>query len=248
MDPILYNAANGGRGNFARQEVIANNLANVNTTGFKADLYQAQTLYVQDAKGINNHAQSFIVQNPSGADFAPGPVMNTGRNLDVAIDGNGWLAVRGSNGKEAYTKAGSLKLDANGFLVTASGKQVMGNGGPIAIPPAQSIDIGSDGTISIIPQGNDARGVTMVDRIKMVSLDTANISKNADGLFQLKNGGVAPADNKLKLISGALEGSNVQAIDQMVAMITAGRDFETHMDLLSTVSENSQRLAQILHE
>ncbi|WP_133135528.1 flagellar basal-body rod protein FlgF [Legionella rowbothamii] len=246
MDPILYNAANGGRSNFARQEVIANNLANVGTTGFRADMYQAQTLYVQGAKGGNNYGQSFTVQNPSAADFTPGPIVVTGRNLDVAVNGKGWLAVRGSDGKEAYTKAGSLNIDANGFLVTASGKQVIGNGGPISIPPATNIDIGTDGTITIVPTGNGPQSATTVDRIKMVSLDPAGITKGKDGLFQLKNGGVAPADNTLKLTSGALEGSNVQAVEQMVAMINAGRDFETHMNLLSTMGENAQKLTQLL--
>ncbi len=246
MDPILYNAANGGRGNFARQEVIANNLANVGTTGFRADLYQAQTLYVQGAQGSSNYGQSFTVQNPNAADFTPGPIITTGRTLDVAVNGKGWLAVRGSNGKEAYTKAGSLNIDANGFLVTASGKQVIGNGGPISIPPASNITIGTDGTITIVPTGNGPQAATTVDRIKMVSLDTSNISKNADGLFQLNNGGVAPADNTLKMTSGALEGSNVQAVEQMVAMISAGRDFETQMNILSTVGDNAQKLTQIL--
>lgn len=248
MDPILYNAAIGGRDNFKRQEIIANNLANVNTPGFRADLYQAQTMYVEVGEGLSSFGQSFTTQNPTAVDFTPGSLMSTGRDLDVAIDGNGWFAVRDSSGAEAYTKAGSLRVNANGQLVDLSGKSVMGNGGPISIPPAKSIDIGSDGTISIVPLGADAKSATVVDRIKMVTLDKNNIVKNAEGLFQLKTGGIAPADNNIKLVSGMLEGSNVQAVEQMVAMINAGRDFETHMDLLSTINENAQRLAQVLHE
>ncbi len=246
MDPILYNAAVGGRENFKRQEVIANNLANVNTPGFKGDLFQAQTMYVQNANG--GAGQAFTAQLPNGNDFAPGPIVSTGRNLDVAIDGKGWLAVRDNAGTESYTRAGSLRLGPNGQLLTSSGKPVIGNGGPISIPPAKSIDIGTDGTISIVPQGGDAKSTTVVDRLKLVTLDDKNITKNAEGLFQLKDGSTAPADNQVKLVSGALEGSNVQAVDQMVAMINSGRDFETHMNLLSTVGENAQRLAQVLHE
>ncbi|MFT4059769.1 MAG: flagellar basal-body rod protein FlgF [Legionella sp.] len=247
MDPILYGAANGGRGNFSRQGIIANNLANVATPGFKGDLYQAQTMYAQGSAAANNFTQSFIVQEANGIDFTPGSLMSTGRNLDIAVNGDGWFAVRGSDGKEAYTKAGGLNINANGQLVTASGKLVIGGGGPISIPPAQSIDIGTDGTISIIPLGGDANSPMVVDRIKMVTLNKANVVKNADGLFQLTTGGVAPADNTLKMISGFLEGSNVQAVEQMVAMINAGRDFETHMDVLTTIGENAQKLAQVLH-
>lgn len=246
MDPILYNAANGGRSNFGRQEVLANNLANANTPGFRADLYQAQTMYTQAADG--SLGQAFNVQTPNGVDLTPGEMIPTGRNLDVAVSGNGWFAVRDSQGNESYTKAGSLRLDVNGLLTTTSGKSVMGNGGPISIPPAKSIDIGVDGTISIVPLGGDSKSSTVVDRIKMVTLDKNNISKNGDGLFQLKNGGAAPADNAVNLRSGVLEGSNVQAVEQMVAMITAGRDFETHMNLMSTINENLQKLTQVLHE
>lgn len=248
MEPILYNAASGGLGNFGRQEVIANNLANVNTPGFKADLYQAQTMYSQSDSGALNLGQSYTIQTPSGFDLSPGGMISTGRNLDVAPEENAWFAVNDSSGSEAYTKAGNFSLDANGMLITASGKQVIGNGGPISIPPSQSINIGNDGTISVVPLGGDPRNPTVIDRIKMVKLDKNGINKNYDGLFQLSGGGTAPADNTLKLRSGVLEGSNVNVVDQMVAMITSGRDFETNMNLLSTLSENAQKLAQVLHE
>lgn len=247
MDPILYNAAGGGRANFSRQEIIANNLANAATPGFRTDLYQAQTMYAQGG-GSNSSGNSFVVQNTNSFDLTGGDLITTGRNLDVAINGNGWLAVRGSSGKEAYTKTGSLHLDPNGQLVTASGKAVIGNGGPISIPPAQSINIGTDGTISIVAQGDTTQSPAVIDRVKMVSLPKDNIVKNADGLFQLKTGGVAPFDSNVRLLSGALEGSNVQPVEQMVAMITAGRDFEAQMNLMTTVSDNSQKLAQVLHD
>jgi flagellar basal-body rod protein FlgF len=248
MDPILYNAANGGSQSFSRQGVVANNLANVATPGFRADLYQAQTVYTQGAGAANNFNQSFVVQNANSVDFTPGNFVSTGRNLDVAVNGEGWFAVRGSNGQEGYTKAGSLNVNANGQLVTASGKPVIGGGGPISIPPAQSIEIGTDGTISIVPLGGGSNAPTVVDRIKMVTLNKANVVKNSDGLFQQTNGAVAPADNTLKMVSGSLEGSNVQAVEQMVAMINAGRDFETNMNVLSTVSDNAQKLTQVLHD
>ncbi|HAT1864251.1 TPA: flagellar basal-body rod protein FlgF [Legionella pneumophila] len=248
MEPILYNAISGGRSDFKRQEIIANNLANINTPGFKADLYQAQTMYMNNANGNNQFsAHSFVTQNANGVDISPGEIITTGRDLDVAIDGDGWMAVQDSQGREAYTRGGSLRLNPNGQLITASGKVVLGDGGPISIPPAQSIEIGSDGTISIVPLEGDVKSLAILDRIKLVTLDRNNIYKNDEGLIQLKSG-AATANSNIKLQSGALEGSNVNAIDQMVAMISAGREFDAQMKLLSTVDDNGQKLAQLLQE
>ncbi|HDV5709666.1 TPA: flagellar basal-body rod protein FlgF [Legionella pneumophila] len=248
MEPILYNSISGGRSDFKRQEIIANNLANINTPGFKADLYQAQTMYMNNANGNNQFsAHSFITQNANGVDTSPGEIITTGRDLDVAIDGDGWIAVQDSQGREAYTRGGSLRLNPNGQLITASGKVVLGDGGPISIPPAQSIEIGSDGTISIVPLEGDVKSLAILDRIKLVTLDRNNIYKNDEGLIQLKSG-AATTNSNIKLQSGALEGSNVNAIDQMVAMISAGREFDAQMKLLSTVDDNGQKLAQLLQE
>lgn len=249
MEPILYNAITGGRTDFKRQELIANNLANINTPGFKADLYQAQTMYMDNTNGTNNsNGQSFVVQGPNGIDLSPGEIISTGRDLDVAIDGDGWMAVKDSQGREVYTRGGSLRLDVNGQLITSSGKAVLGDGGPISIPPAKSIEIGNDGTISIVPLDGDIKGLAILDRIKLVTLDRTNIVKNDEGLIQLKQGGKAKADGTVKLINGAIEGSNVKAIDQMVGMISAGREFDAQMKILSTVDDNGQKLAQLLHE
>ncbi|KTD32101.1 flagellar basal body rod protein FlgF [Legionella moravica] len=249
MEPILYNAVNGGRSDFKRQELIANNLANINTPGFKADLYQAQTMYMSDANGVNEKSgQSFVVQAPNGIDLTPGEIITTGRDLDVAIDGDGWMAVRDGQGNEAYTRGGSLRLDVNRQLITASGKVVMGDGGPISIPPAKSIEIGNDGTITIIPLEGDVKSLAILDRIKLVKLDRTNIVKNDEGLMQLKQGGIAKADSTVKVINGAIEGSNVKAIDQMVGMISAGREFDAQMKILSTVDDNGQKLAQLLQD
>lgn len=247
MEPILYSAITGGKSDFKRQEIIANNLANVNTPGFKADLFQAQTMYMNDANGKNTiNGQSYVMQNDNGLDLSPGEVVTTGRDLDIAIDGEGWMAVKDSQGREAYTRGGSLRLDPNGQLITAGGKVVLGDAGPIAIPPAQSIEIGIDGTISIIPVGGDANSLAILDRIKLVTLDKTNVMKNEEGLIQLKQGGVAKPDGTVRLLNGAIEGSNVKAIDQMVSMISAGREFEAQMKLLSTVDENGNKLAQLL--
>lgn len=248
MEPILYNAIGGGKVDFKRQEITANNLANINTPGFKADLFNAQTMFITEPDGtVKVGNQSFVVQQPNGVDLTPGEIITTGRDLDVAIDGNGWMAVRDSKGGEAYTRSGSLRLDATGQLVTSTGRPVIGDGGPISIPPAKSIEIGADGTISIIPIDGDFNSLAVLDRIKLVTLDKNNVMKNEDGLIKLKQGTAQP-DGSIKLMNGAIEGSNVKAVDQMVSMISSGREFEAQMKLLSTVDENAQHLAQILHE
>lgn len=249
MDPILYNAVSGGRGDFRRQEITANNLANINTPGFKADLYQAKTLYMTQPDGsVSVNAQGFAVQQPNGVDLTPGEIMTTGRDLDVAVNGDGWIAVQGIKGGEGYTRTGSLRIDANGQLTTAGGRPVLGDGGPISIPPAQSIEIGVDGTISIVPLDGDTKSLAVLDRIKLVKLDKNNVVKGDDGLLRLKQGSAAPADSNVTLVKGALEGSNVNAIDQMVGMIHAGREFESQMKLLTTVDDNGEKLALILQE
>ncbi|KTD59916.1 flagellar basal-body rod protein FlgF [Legionella shakespearei] len=247
MEPILYSALTGGRADFKKQEMIANNLANVNTPGFKADLYQAQTMYMTRADGTqSNDGHSFVVQVANGVDFTPGEIMTTGRDLDVAIDGDGWMAVRDNQGRESYTRGGSLRLDVNGRLVTSSGKVVLGDGGPISIPPAKSIEIGNDGTISIVPLEGDVKSLAILDRIKFVKLDRNNVTKNEEGLLQIAQGGNPAADGTVKVVGGALEGSNVNAVEQMVGMISAGREFEAHMKLMTTVDENGAKLAQVL--
>jgi flagellar basal-body rod protein FlgF len=249
MEPILYKAIIGGKSDFDKQATIANNLANVNTPGFKADLYQAQTNYMQGPEGMHDaQTQSIIMQGSNGVDTSPGDLITTGRDLDVAIDGDGWMAVQDSKGREAYTRGGSLRLDVNGQLITSSGKAVLGDGGPISIPPAKSIEIGSDGTITVVPLDGDVKSLAILDRIKLVKLDKTNVFKNDEGLIQIKNGGTATPDSNIRLLNGSIEGSNVKAIDQMVAMISAGREFDAHMKLLSTVDDNGQKLAQLLQD
>lgn len=247
MDPILIHATTGGSANFSRQQIAANNLANINTPGFKADLFQAELLTIKNEYS-NMSAQTYVVQKANGINTTPGDIVHTGNDLDVAIDGDAWMVVKDSKGVEAYTRGGTLRLNAQGQLTTASGKPIMGNGGAIAIPPSRSIEIGSDGTISAVPIDGDGKALAVLDRIKLVKLDKTNIVKNEEGLLLLKKGSPTPADNSVKIVQHAIEGSNVNAIDQMVGMISSGRDFESQMKLLSTADDNAQRLAQLLQD
>lgn len=246
MDPVLYSAVGGGTNDLVRQDIIANNLANVNTPGFKADLYQAQTMYLTDKNGqVTNDSPTYIVEMPSTVDTSPGELMTTGRPLDIAVTGNGYLAVQGAEG-EVYTRGGSFQIDAEGQLITPSGKAVMGEGGPIAIPPGRSIEIGSDGTISVVLVEGGSKTLAIVDRIKTVTINSNQISRTAEGFLRLNQGGIADFDPTVQVVSGALEGSNVKAVEQMVQMISANRDFDAQMKIISTVDTNAEKLAQIL--
>lgn len=247
MDNVLYGAMRGGNASFRKQELIANNLANINTTGFRADLHSAQTMYMNQA-GTNQTlaGQSFVVDGQAQSDFSPGEIKTTGRDLDIAIEGDGWIAVKDNKNREVYTRAGDLKMDVNGRLMTSSGKLVLGDGGPISIPPAQKIDIASDGTITIVPLDAKSNELAILERIKLVSINSKDLFKNEEGMMQLKDGGRVKKDANVTLVKGALEGSNVNAVEQMVKMITAGREFESHMKMMQSVDDGSRKLAQLL--
>lgn len=246
MDPVLYSVVDGATNDLVRQDIISNNLANLNTPGFKGDLYQAQVMYLTGQNGnILPNAQTYIVEMPSSVDTTPGAIKTTGRPLDVAINGNGYFAVQSPDGTESYTRGGSFQIDANGMLITPSGRFVLGDGGPITIPPAKSIAIGSDGTISIVPLEGDVKSLAVIDRLRTVTIDPNNATRGSDGLVRLSQGIATPNDT-IQVVGGALEDSNVNAIDQMVQMISASRDFDAQMKIMSTVNEDAQKLAQVL--
>lgn len=247
MDPILYSVVDGGNNDLTRQAIIANNLANVNVPGFKEDLYQAQVQYLNNNNSAEtNNSQTFIVELANGVNTAPGEIITTGKPLDVAISGSGYMAVQTNGGTEAYIRGGSLQISPSGLLTTASGYAVVGDGGPISIPPAQSIDIGSDGTISIIPLDGDLKTPAVLDRIKTVILNGDNITKTKEGLFQPLQGGVAEADSTVIVVGGALENSNVSAVSQMVSMLSANQDFDFQMKIMSIIDTDADKLAQVL--
>ena len=244
MDPVLYSSMNGSQLDFNRQHIIGNNMANINSPGFKADLFKAQSLFLT---GSVTSGEARAVQQQNDTDFSDGPIVNTGNNLDVAIQGSGWFAVQDSKGKEAYTRAGNFHINENGMLVTATNLPVLGDGGPISIPPAQEINIGEDGTISIVPIDGPPGLVATIDRLRLVKLDKNNLIKDTNGLMKLQQGSPAPvADATLTIVSGALEGSNVNSVEQMVNMIASGQEFNSKMKIMGTAESNAQKLAQLL--
>lgn len=243
MDRMIYVATSGAKQTMGQQATVAHNLANLTTNGFRGELsvFRAVPLV-----GAGANTRTFVLDTTPGADFTPGAIQQSGRDLDVALQGKGWIAVQASDGSEAYTRNGSLQLNANGVLQTRAGHAVRGEGGTIAIPADTLVTIAGDGTISTVPTGTRPAGNATVGRIKLVNPPEAQLERGNDGLFRLRGGAVAPADANVKLISGALEASNVNAVEQMVSMISLARQYDLHMKLLQNAENNARDAAQLL--
>ena len=243
MDKMLFIAMNGAGQAMKAQNSISHNLANANTVGFKADLDTFTSWHVE-GPGYNTRVYSQL--QSEGNNLLPGSYAVTDRELDVAVQGDGWLAVQASDGNEAYTRAGDFRLDTNGRLTTGGGFPVIGNSGPIVIPQAQKIEIGADGSISIIAIGQTSESLAIVDRIKLVNPELRELQKGNDGLLRLKDGEDAGSSADVRIISGALEQSNVNIAKTMVNMIELSRQYEMQVNVIRTSKENADAAAQLL--
>lgn len=243
MDRSLYVGMTGAAQIMQAQAVLAQNLANVSTAGFRADLHSFSSLPVPGA-GFATRVNA--VAELTGFSTETGMVTHTGTPLDVSVMGDGWLAVQAKDGTEAYTRAGDLHLTPDGLLVTASGLPVLGDGGPITIPPAESTAIGSDGTITIVPQGSGAKGATSLARLKLVNPPAAELVKGVDGLIRTRSGVPAPPDAAVQVQGGALESSNVNAPRALVEMIELSRLFEMQTRLMGMADQNASSAQKLL--
>ena len=243
MDRMLYVAMTGAAETLRAQTVNNHNLANVSTTGFRADLAAFQSRAVD---GTGFASRVYATNGTVGWDKTSGALLSTGRDLDIAVNGQGWIAVQGPDGKEAYTRAGNLQVDATGNLLTATGEPVLGDGGPINIPPYSSIFFARDGSISIVAQGQAPDTTATVDRIKLVNPADADIQRSDDGLFRMKNGSAAEPDANVQISSGTLESSNVNTAEAMVNMIELSRQFEMQVKAIRTAEENGSAASQLL--
>ena len=243
MDKSLYIAMSGAKQTLLAQTANANNLANAQTSGFKSDLEQFRSMPVY---GPGFPSRVYAMAERPGTDLSPGAIQQTGRELDVAVEGDGWIAVQGSDGKEAYTRAGDLRITPEGLLQTGTGLQVMGQDGPISLPPAQKLEIGKDGTISMVPLGANATNTAIIDRIKLVKPELQNLEKRSDGLMHLKDNQTAEASAEVTLVQGAIEGSNVNTIGAMVDMIELSKNFELQTKVMKSADENSQASARLM--
>lgn len=247
MDRALYIAMSGAKQNTVSQTAHSNNLANASTTGFRADYTQSRAMPVF---GDHFPTRAFAMAERPASDFRQGPLQETGRQMDVAIEGPGWFVVQGADGEEAYTRAGDLSVDAQGRLMNARGLQLLSAAGPIVIPPFESIEIARDGTISIRPQGEGAEAVAEVTQMRMVNPDGKTLEKGTDGLFRLR--GRQPGDPganidpNMSLVSGFVEGSNVNAVTELTQVLAMNRQYEMQVKLMKTADENSAAATQLL--
>lgn len=240
MDRLIYTAMTGAKHTLGQQAAVAHNLANANSTGFRAEMHKLRAVEVQtDA----HRTRAFTVDASVANDFSQGELQYTGRAFDVAISGRGWLAVQAQDGGEAYTRNGSLEISPNGLLQTHDGLPVIGEGGPITIPPDTEIIIGRDGTISGV--GADGE-INVIEQLKLVDPPDEALERGADGLFRLEGGLPEPPNPDVKVAAGYLEGSNVNVVEQMVTMISLARQFEMQTRMLQNAEQNDRAAAQIL--
>ncbi len=243
MDEMIYLAMTGARQTEYAQTINSNNLANVSTTGFRADLHSFSSVPIE---GPGVDARVNAVVDSYGSDLGQGPISNTGRNLDIAVRGDGFIAVQAPDGSEAYTRAGDLHVEAGGLLSTGAGHLVLGDGGPVAVPPNSSLLIGADGTISVQPLGQGPETLTIVDRIKLVKPETTDLQKGVDGLLHMKDGSTADADASVTVLSGSLEQSNVNVAKTLVNMIELARQYEMQVNVIKAAEENADAAATMM--
>ncbi|MEI6026883.1 MAG: flagellar basal-body rod protein FlgF [Betaproteobacteria bacterium] len=240
MDRMIYLSMAAAKATMHRQEVVSHNLANVSTNGFRAELAAFRAVPV---RGDGASSRVYALESTVGYSNAPGTVQTTGRPLDVAVKGNSWLAVQALDGTEAYTRAGALEVNAEGVLTDVQGRPVVGDGGPLTIPANAEVEVASDGTVSA-KVGRERP--QPLGRLKLVTPEAA-LQRGTDGLFRAAEGDLA-ADPAARLQSGALEGSNVNAVESMVAMIAAARQFEQQMKALQTAEQKEQSATKLLSQ
>jgi len=243
MDRMLYVAMSGAKQNMLAQAINANNLANISTTGFRADLAAARSMPLYGGDGHPTRVYS-MTEKP-GIDFNQGAMSTTGRDLDIAVAGKGFISVQAPDGNEAYTRAGDLKTNSAGVLQTGAGHIVLGESGPITIPESAKVDIGKDGTISIVQIG-ETGGSTVIDKLKLVNPDAKDLKRTESGLFVLKSGDNAEQDDSVSIVSGTIETSNVNAASALVNMIELGRQFEMQIKMLKAAEENNAQAVQMM--
>lgn len=243
MDRLVYTSLSALRGAMARQASTANNLANSNTVGFRAEIANQRALWVQ---GQGFDARALASEEVLAADMSEGVVSETGRALDIAMEGDALLAVQADNGEEAYTRRGDLQLSDTGLLTTGAGNPVLGEQGPVTLPPADSVKIDKDGTIWIVPTGGDPNLPQQVGRLKLTSPVGSNVAKGLDGLFRVVGGGALPADPLASVNAGSLEGSNVNATKALVDMVEASRAWDQQLKLITTTRELDSATADLM--
>jgi flagellar basal-body rod protein FlgF len=243
MDRLIYTSLTAMRGSMARQTAIANNLANAQTPGFRAEIAEAQTLWLE---GDGLKARAMASEEVLSADMRSGVVASTGRDLDIAMNGDAMLVVQSDEGDEAYTRRGDLQISESGLLTTGDGKPILGAQGPVIILPSDGMSIDTEGRIWTVPRGGDPAKPQLVDRLRLASPTGSDVVKGLDGLFRVRGGGALPDDPDASLISKSLEGSNVSATQALVEMIEASRSWDNQLKLVSDARDMDAATADLM--
>jgi flagellar basal-body rod protein FlgF len=244
MDRMLYISMSGAKEVMLSQANNANNLANASTDGFKQDFNEFRAQHVQ---GPGLHTRAYSLDERPATDFAPGAMKVTGREMDVMTQQNGFLAILTPQGDEAYTRTASMQITAEGDLVDVTGNPILNAGGiPINIPPSRNVTIGDDGTISIVPDGSPSNELVVLDQLRLVEPDLKNLQKGEDGFIRQMAGGAELAQANVKVVSGALESSNVNTAEALVNMIELSRKYEMQVKMMSTAKTHAQKSDQLL--
>ena len=243
MDRLIYTAMTGASHVLQQQAAVAQNLSNTNTPGYRAAI---NTFRAVPLAGEGLPTRTFVVDSTAGADFSPGIMQATGRNLDVAVQGQGWIAVQMEDGSEAYTRNGSFQVTPEGVVQTRTGLNVAGDNGPITIPADTEISIAKDGTISTVPSGPKPSQVVVVGRIKLVNPPESQMVRGDDGLFRTRDGNAAEPDANVTVAPGNVESSNVNTVEAMVSMISLARQFDMQMKMLQSADNNAKQASTLL--
>jgi flagellar basal-body rod protein FlgF len=243
MDKFLYVAMSGAKETLRAQASNSHNLANASTTGFRADLAAFMTRSIQ---GPGYDTRAYATTSTLGFNDQSGAIVSTGRDLDIAVNGDGWIAVQAPDGSEAYTRAGDLRIDTTGQLRNGAGHAVLGDDGPLIVPPSTSLMIGTDGSISIVPPGQGPETLATVGRIKLVNPQSTQLERGTDGLFRLRAGGVAEPDAAVRVAPGSIESSNVNTAEAMVNMIELARRFDLQVRTMQNAEQNAKVAASLL--
>ncbi len=244
MDRLIYVGMTAAKHTMAQLDATSQNLANAQTTGFKADINMFSAIPVY---GPGNPTREFVVNSVVGSDMSPGVITQTGNPTDLAIVGQGWFTLQLHDGSEAYTRNGGFRIDPSGLLQSSNGLPVLGESGTISIPPNTEVSIGKDGTVSTVPSGANPGSVSVVGRIKLVNPPESDITKGADSLFRLKSGKPAASDSSVRVMAGSLESSNVNMVESMINMINLGRAFDMQMKLLQSADSNASKASALLN-
>lgn len=244
MDNVIYTALGGANAALNRQAVTSNNLANASTTGFREQISAYRAVPVI---GPTVETRTLVVESTPGSNSAMGPVNMTGRALDVALPQDIWLAVELPDGGEGYTRNGNIEIDSEGQLLVR-GRPLMGDGGPLTVPPQSTLTIGSDGTITAQGAGDEPSALAQVGRIKLVNAPVQTLVRGDDGLFRsgIADAPPLPADQEAQLMPEMLEGSNVSPVKSMVDMIATARSFDMHMKVITSADSNAKSANQLL--